>query len=94
MAITVKEIKEKDISLGRHFTIWSGFDCRFIDYDGLGFSRDSIEDYIKEHPFPKDKHYLVEDMICDFTNADGSVTMRCEKEETADWVVDMINALL
>jgi len=94
MATEVREIKENDTSLGRHFAVWSGFNCSFMDYDGLGFSRDSIEDYIKEHPFPKDKHYLVEDMICDFTSAGGSITMRCEKEETADWVVDMINALL
>ena len=94
MATEVREIKENDTSLGRHFAVWSGFNCSFMDYDGLGFSRDSIEDYIKERPFPKDKHYLVEDMICDFTSAGGSITMRCEKEETADWVVDMINALL
>ncbi|MBU0479093.1 hypothetical protein KKC91_11070 [bacterium] len=94
MAITVKEIKEDDISLGRHFAIWSGCDCRFMDYDGLGFSRDSIEDYVKKNPFPEDEYYSEGDMICDFTSADGSVTLRCEKEETADWVADMINALL
>jgi len=94
MAIEVREIKENGTSPGRHFAIWNGCECRFMDYQGLGFSRDSIENYIKGNPFPEDKHYLAEDMICDFTNADGSVTMRCEKEETADWVVDMINALL
>ena len=94
MATEVREIKENDTSLGRHFAVWSGFNCSFMDYDGLGFSRDSIEDYIKKNPFPKDKHYSKKDMICDFTSAGGSITMRCEKEETADWVVDMINALL
>ena len=94
MAITVKEIKEDDTSLGHRFAIWSGCECRFLDYQGLVFSRNSIEDYIKKNPFPKDKHYSAEDMIYDFTKAEGSVTMRCEKEETADWIVDMINALL
>ena len=33
MAITVKEIKEDDISLGRHFAIWGGYDGRFMDYE-------------------------------------------------------------
>jgi len=94
MSITLKELKEEDTRLGRHFVVWSGFDCRFMDYDGLCFSRDNIKEYIKEHPFPKDKHYREEEVIYDFTNASGSVTMRCEKEETADWVAEMIIQLI
>ena len=94
MAIEVREIKEDDISLGRHFAIWNGCECSFMDYDGLRFLENSIRDYIENNPFPEDKHYSKADMIYDFTDAGGSVTMRCEKEETADWIVDMINALL
>ncbi len=94
MSIMLKEIKEEDTRLGRHFAVWSGFNSSFMDYDDLGFSRDSIENYIKEHPFPKDKHYSEEEVVDDFTSADGSVTMSCEKEETADWVVEMINKFI
>ena len=95
MSIEVKEIKDSNTSLGRHFAIWSSGDCRFIDYEGLRFSKESIDNYIgMGNPFPSDKFYHYDDLIGDFTNSDGSVTLCCEKEETADWVAEMISDLL
>ena len=95
MSMSIREIKQDDTRRGRNFAIWDTCSCRFMDYDGLGFSEEHIDNHIgMGNPFPDDKFYSYTDMIYDFTEASGSITMRCEKEETADWIAEMINDLI
>ena len=59
-----------------------------------GISAGKIRAYIKEHSMPKDPEVTKQDLIQDISNSSGLYTLSADaKEETADYVADMLNEL-
>jgi|GEM_PF-3194919 len=78
------------------FGIWDSYNCKFIEAEHLGIKAERVREYLKEHPFPKDSKdnwYTEECMIGDVTNSQGSLIIP-GSEEQAEWVADMLQALL
>ena len=66
-----------------------------IEPNYLSITREQIEEYIKTHPYPDDSAYSVEDMIGDVTQSSGIYTLpRDTKDETDDWIADMLQELI
>lgn len=96
MGIRVRKVDDS-------FGIWDSCNCEFVNPRYLCISRERIREYIKgdantgipPHPFPasKDNWYTEEYMIGDVTNSEGSLIIP-GTEEQADWIADMIQALL
>ena len=66
-----------------------------INPEYLGITREQIEGYIKEHPYPDDPAYPVEFMIGDITQSSGFYCLPKDiKEETTDFIATLIGELL
>ena len=87
MGIEVREFKDGG------YLIWDGYNCEALNWESLFIDEDEIREYLKNNPFPKDKEYSKEDLLRDI-NATGSITICCEKEETAEYIAEMIYQLL
>ena len=87
MAIEVREFKD-----GRYL-VWDGFNCEALNWEYLCLKDDDVKAYLKENPLPKDREYSEEDLLGDI-HATGGITLYCEKEETADYIAEMIYRLL
>ena len=87
MGIEVREFKD-----GRYL-IWDGYNCEAVNWESLFIDEDEIRKYLENKPFPEDKEYSKEDLLRDLY-ATGSITVRCEKEETADYIAEMIYELI
>jgi hypothetical protein len=89
MGIRVRRVEDS-------FGIWDSSNCRFIDAEHLGIGVERVREYLKEHPFPKDtkdRWYSEEYMIGDVTDSQGSLIISGSLEQ-AEWVAEMIQALL
>ena len=95
MSIYAKEFKDSIVSGCRSYAIYSGSMCEFLSYEACVIRGDRIREYAKGHPYPEgEDQYILEDLIGDFEHAGGSITFLCRLEETADWISDMVGALL
>ena len=86
MGIRVRKVDDS-------FGIWDSFNCEFVNPEYLGIKKERIKEYIKENPFPKSDMYSEKEMINDIVQSSGSLLIS-GTEEQADWVADMIQALL
>ena len=87
MGIEVREFKN-----GRYL-IWDGYNCEAVNWESLFLDEKDIREYLKNNPFPKDKEYSKEDLLRDIY-ATGSITLCCDKAETAEYIAEMIYILL
>jgi hypothetical protein len=87
MGIEVREFKDGT------YLIWDRYNCEAVNWESLFFDEDEVRRYLKKKPFPEDKAYVKEDLLRDL-KATGSITLRCEKGETAEYIADMIYNLL
>ncbi len=89
MAIGIRRVEDS-------FGIWDSCNCIFMEAGHLGIKTERLREYLKEHPFPRDSRnnwYTEEHMIEDVTNSQGSLIIAGSAEQ-AEWVADMIGALL
>ena len=87
MGIEVKEFKNGE------YLIWDRYNCEAVNWESLFIDGDEIRKYLEKNPFPDDKEYSKEDLLRDL-NAAGSITLCCEKEETAAYIAEMIYNLI
>lgn len=61
-----------------------------------GFKRPltAILEYLKEYPFPEDKTYSQKEFIEDAAYASGYIHLWVEKEETAEFIAELIHELI
>lgn len=76
------------------FGIYDGFNCEFINPEYLGITEKEIREYVKHNPFPKDKDYSLKECIGDLTGSSGSYIIPTKREKTADFIAEMIRALI
>lgn len=89
MATTARQFKDGG------YAIYNNTICEFLTYMGVEIrSEDAIRKYKEENPKPQDNNYTLEDLIQDFTQADGSITLPPCKEETVEWICEMIGELI
>jgi len=55
---------------------------------------DTIKQYLKNHPFPKDKLYSEEEFLKDVEKAKGYIHLAVEKRQTAEFICDLCSALI
>lgn len=55
---------------------------------------DTIEEYLKKHPFPQDKLYPEKAFLEDVQKASGYIHLVVEKRETAQFICDLCSALI
>jgi len=66
-----------------------------IDPQYLGITREQIEEYMKEHPYPDDPNYGVESMIGDVMQSSGFYCLPKDiRDDTAEWIADLIGELI
>jgi len=87
MGIEVREFKDGG------YLIWDRYNCEAVNWESLFFDEIEIRKYLEKKPFPDDKEYAKEDLLRDL-NATGSITLRCEKGETAEYIAEMIYHLI
>jgi len=64
-----------------------------LHYEELMLDDEKVKEYIKEIPFPKDKHYNKETFLQDL-NSEGYVCVIVEKRETAEYIAELFNELV
>ena len=87
MGIEVREFKDGG------YLIWDRYNCEAVNWETLFLDENGIREYFKNNPFPKDSRYSEKDLLVDI-HATGSITLCCEREETADYIAEMIYRLL
>jgi hypothetical protein len=87
MGIEVREFKDGT------YLIWDRYNCEAVNWESLFIDEDEIRKYLTSKPFPDDKKYTKEDLLMDL-NATGSITLRCEKGKTAEYIAEMIYSLI
>jgi len=55
---------------------------------------DTIEEYLRKHPFPQDKLYAEKTFLEDVEKATGYIHLVVEKRETAEFVCDLCSDLI
>jgi len=55
---------------------------------------DTVREYLKKHPFPKDKLYSEEEFLQDVEKANGYIHLVVKKSETAEFICDLCSALI
>jgi hypothetical protein len=61
---------------------------------GMSACVDTVKEYLKKHPFPKDKLYSEQEFLEDVEKAAGYIHLLVEKEETADFICDLCYELI
>jgi len=87
MGIEVREFKDGE------YLIWDRYNCEPVNWESLFIDEGEIRRYLEKQPFPDDKEYTRKDLLRDL-NATGSITLRCEKGETAAFIAEMIYNLI
>ena len=87
MGIEVREFKDGT------YLIWDIYNCEAVNWESLFIDEGEVRRYLKKKPFSEDKEYAKEDLLKDL-NATGSMTLRCEKGETATYIAEMIYDLI
>ena len=65
-----------------------------IEPEYLGISREELESYIAQHPFPSDPAYPKEYIIADIKSSGVWFLADDVSEEVKDWIVDMLYELM
>lgn len=66
-----------------------------IDPENIGLSKEDLENYIAEHPYPDDPVYPEQDFINDITMSSGFYCLpRRTSWKTREWICNCLNSLL
>lgn len=68
--------------------------CCAIEPCYLGITEGEVIEYEKEHPFPKDDDYLFSDLLQDLHSEGTWCFPSGIKEETVEWIEEMLNKLV
>lgn len=83
------------IRVGVHKLVYESTAMEAINPEYLGITKEQIEEYLKEHPYPDDPEYSKEEMIGDITGASGFYSLPMgTKPETDDFIVTLLNDLI
>jgi hypothetical protein len=55
---------------------------------------DTVRQYLKKHPFPRDKLYPEKAFLEDVEKATGYIHLVVERQETAEFICDLCYALI
>lgn len=80
---------------GGRWILWSSVNSNTIELEYLMIDEDDIREHLRENPMPTDGSYTEDDLIYDLTMASGAYTLPSgTKEETAEYVVELVNSLV
>ena len=83
------------IRVGNFKLVYESITMEAIYPEYLGIIREQIVEHIKNHPYPDDPNYPKEFMIGGITKSSGFYSLPKDiKDETADWIADMLNTLI
>jgi hypothetical protein len=69
--------------------------CTGYDPEYNRVDEGELNKYLKEHPFPKDPNYSIEDLKNDLLYSSGLYTLpRGVKEKTVEYIEDLLNELI
>ena len=68
--------------------------ARVLHYDEFMVADEAVARYIAQHPAPKDRCFDIKTFQHDLAACDGYISIVVEKEETADYVTELIEGLL
>jgi hypothetical protein len=74
--------------------IYDSINCRFVEPFFLGISKEKVEAYLKDHPFPEDPAYSIESLMGDLQTTGSWTLPKDVKEETGEFIADMIQELI
>ncbi len=78
------------ISIEKKLIAMQTITCTALEPEYLGITEEKLDEYVKEHPFPKDEHYSWQDLLNDIEST-GSWTFDPEiGEAMIDWLETMI----
>ena len=55
---------------------------------------DTVKEYLKKHPFPKDEFYSQKEFLEDVEKAAGYMHLLVKKRETAEFICELCSALI
>jgi hypothetical protein len=55
---------------------------------------DTVKEYLRKHPFPKDELYSQKEFLEDVQKAAGYTHLMVEKRETAEFICELCSALI
>jgi hypothetical protein len=55
---------------------------------------DTVKEYLKKYPFPKDKLYSQKEFLEDVEKAAGYIHLLVKKRETAEFICELCSALI
>jgi len=83
------------IRVDRFWVVYSSTTMEAVNPEHLSLTRKEIEEYMKDHPMPEDPEYGREDLIKDLTMSSGFYRLPDNtKEETQEYVAELLNALI
>lgn len=91
MGIRLLELKTDGEA--RKFLLAQSTTENIIHWQDLWIDDEKLEAYLKEHPFPTDNEYTEKNFRDDLT-CEGYICLWVEKEETAEYIADLIHELI
>ena len=83
------------IRVDKFYVVYDTVAMEAVDPEYLSLTRKEIEEYMKNHPMPEDPAYSKEELIEDLTKSSGFYRLPDNtKEETREYVAELLNALI
>ena len=83
------------IRVDKFYVVYDTATMEAVNPEYLSLTREEIEEYMKDHPMPEDPEYGREDLIEDLTMSSGFYCLPNDtKEETREYVAELLNALI
>ena len=83
------------VLIERMWIAWETVSSTVIYPEAHFGKREEIEEYMKEHPMPKDPAYSSEDLILDLTETSCFYSLSDDlKSETRDYIEDLLSACI
>ena len=83
------------IRVERFWVVYNSTTMEAVNPEYLSLTREKIEEYMKDHPMPEDPAYSKEELIEDLTKSSGFYRLPDNtKEETREYVAELLNALI
>jgi len=83
------------IRVDKFYVVYESTTMEAVNPEHLSLTREEIEEYMKNHPMPEDPAYSKEELIEDLTKSSGFYCLPNDtKEETREYVAELLNALI
>ncbi|MFA6023557.1 MAG: hypothetical protein WC781_05705 [Candidatus Pacearchaeota archaeon] len=94
MSIRLIEIKSEYLKEDeREFLFKVSATEQILHYPDLMISEEQVREYLKNNSIPKDKYFDIETFISDL-DCESYMSINVEKEETANYIADMLGELI